>query len=152
MNSDSEIQVRLATIAQIIDLRWQTLRAGLPREMADFPGDEEPQTRHVAAIDGLGKVVGCASFMQRPWQDRPAWQLRGMAVAERLQGRGIGARMLAFAEQVLATDGYSNQLWCNARTPATRFYERQGWKRVGDEFVVETAGPHYKMIKSLQGS
>jgi len=147
---DPDIQIRLATIGEIIDLRWRILRAGLPREMADFPGDDEPQTRHIAACDGLNAVVGCASFMQRRWQNAPAWQLRGMAVDEGRRSLGIGARMLAFAEQILARDGFSDQLWCNARTPATAFYQRQGWAKVGEEFIVETAGPHFKMIKTLK--
>jgi predicted GNAT family N-acyltransferase len=117
--------------------------------MADFPGDDEPTARHFGAFDSGGEVVGCATFIRRPWQGKPAWQLRGMAVRDDLRGAGIGTRMLDVAERLLSREAYSDQLWCNARTPATKFYERLGWQKFGEEFVVETAGPHFKMIKTL---
>src|SRR5262245_28734176 len=117
-----QAQIRDACAEEIIDLRWRILRAGLPREKAIFPGDDEPATHHFAAILD-DEVVGCASFMQNPWQGNPAWQLRGMAVREDLRGSGIGTRMLEHAEQVLARLEFSRQLWCNARTPAVAFYE-----------------------------
>jgi predicted GNAT family N-acyltransferase len=144
-----EVQIREARVEEIIDLRWKILRAGLPRETADFPGDDEPTTHHFAALCG-DQVVGCASFMRSPWQEKPAWQLRGMAVLEELRSAGIGARMLEDAEGVLAREGFSNQLWCNARTPAAKFYERHGWTKLGEEFHVEHAGPHVRMVKALR--
>jgi len=143
-----EIQIREARVEEIIDLRWRTLRTGLPREMASFPGDHEPTTHHFAAIDG-NDIIGCASFMQSPWENKPAWQLRGMAVSEGLRGAGIGTRMLEYAEQILACEGFSRQLWCNARTPAAKFYERLGWQKCGEVFLIEHAGPHFKMTKML---
>jgi predicted GNAT family N-acyltransferase len=143
------IEIRRARIDEIIDLRWKILRAGLGREFADFPGDDEPTTYHFGAFNGSGEVVGCATFVRRPWQDKPAWQLRGMAVREDLRGGGIGAQLLEVAERALAEERFSNQLWCNARTPATKFYERLGWQKVGEEFIAETAGPHFKMTKAL---
>jgi GNAT superfamily N-acetyltransferase len=152
MSGDDQPVIRLATIDEIVDLRWRILRAGLPRETADFDGDREPGTVHVGAfLPDTGENVGCASFMRRAWQDQPAWQLRGMAVRDDHQGKGIGARMIAFAEETLSRQHHSNQLWCNARTPATHFYEKLGWQKFGGEFVVPTAGPHFKMTKQLHG-
>jgi predicted GNAT family N-acyltransferase len=43
-------------------------------------------------------------------------------------------------------------LWCNARTPAVRFYQKQGWTPVGEEFDVPLAGPHVRMFKRLDAS
>jgi GNAT superfamily N-acetyltransferase len=150
MSSDVQPIIRLATIDEILDLRWRMLRAGLPRETADFDGDREPGTIHIGAfVPDTAANVACASFMHRPWQDEPAWQLRGMAVRDDHQGKGIGARMLAFAEQSLRGQHHSSQLWCNARTPATRFYEKLGWQKFGHQFDVPTAGPHFKMTKRM---
>jgi GNAT superfamily N-acetyltransferase len=143
--------IRLAAIDEIVNLRWRILRAGLPRETADFDGDREPGTIHVGAfLSGTAENIACASFMRRPWQDQPAWQLRGMAVRDDYQGKGLGARMLAFAEQALRDRHHSNQLWCNARTPATHFYEKLGWQKFGEEFAVPTAGPHFKMTRQMR--
>jgi GNAT superfamily N-acetyltransferase len=142
--------IRPATIEEIVELRWWILRTGLPRETADFDGDREGGTLHVGAFDGAtGDTIACASFMRRPWQDQPAWQLRGMAVRADVQGRGVGQRLLDVAERLLREQAHADQPWCNARTPATRFYEKLGWQKVGEEFEVPTAGPHFKMTKLL---
>jgi predicted GNAT family N-acyltransferase len=151
MSGSDDIDIREANINEIIDLRWRILRGGLPRTTAIFPLDEDPTTHHFGAfVKATGENVGCASFSRREWEGKSAWQLRGMAVSDELRGQGIGTRMLELAESVLRGENFSNQLWCNARTPATPFYEKLGWKRVGEEFHIETAGPHYKMIKTLR--
>jgi GNAT superfamily N-acetyltransferase len=156
-NPSDGVQFRQAPVERVLDLRWTILRAGLPREAANFEGDDEPGTKHFIGVnyrdagpdDSDGDVIACATFVQRPWQGEPAWQLRGMAVRKDFQRSGIGRRLLAFAEREVARDGYSQQLWCNARTPAVPFYQRAGWTPVGEEFVVETAGPHYRMLKRV---
>ena len=142
------IEIRLAQIGEVVELRWRILRAGLPRESADFPGDLHPGTLHIGAFDGE-TAIGCASFMQNEWNGVPAWQLRGMAVEDGYRSLGIGREILVFADEQIRQRGYSSQLWCNARSPAVRFYRRCGWEAVGDEFDIPTAGPHFKMSRSL---
>lgn len=136
---------------EIRPLRHQVLRAGMPVESAVFDGDEDAQTLHIAAVMADGTVVGCASFIPRPHPDtgEPGWQLRGMAVRADRQGQGIGADLLNKAEVLIRSGGGPLLLWCNARTPAVPFYQRNGWRRFGDEFIVETAGPHFRMDKRL---
>jgi len=143
-----DIEIRLAQFDEIVDLRWRILRAGLPRESADFPGDHHPGTLHVGAYDG-NEVVGCASFMQNEWNGAPAWQLRGMAVEDGYRSLGIGQEILVFADPQILQRGYSKQLWCNARSPAVRFYRKCAWQTVGEELVIPTAGPHYKMSRRI---
>jgi len=75
--------------------------------------------------------------------------LRGMATAPEFRSGGIGSALLELAEQTLRSAGPIRQLWCNARTPALSFYKRQGWKVVSDEFFIPTAGPHFRMTKTL---
>jgi len=145
------IEIRPARLDEILELRWRVLRAGLPRETAIFEGDHEPTTRHFAAVLD-GRVVGCATILRRPWMDKPAWQLRGMAVEPQYQRRGIGTLLLEAIERTVRAEPHSLQLWCNARTPAIEFYRRHGWQRVGQEFVIPTAGPHYRMYKLLEAS
>lgn len=141
--------IQLVDVQQIIDLRWRILRAGLERSTAMFDGDEEPTTRHLAALDN-DRVIGCVTILHRPWENAPAWQLRGMAIEPALQKGGIGRRLVAEVERIVLVDPSRLQLWCNARTPATAFYLRLGWTIVGPEFVIPTAGPHFKMQKRLQ--
>jgi GNAT superfamily N-acetyltransferase len=142
------VRIGLAKLADIIDLRHVVLREGLPRDAAIFEGDEAPTSRHFAAFAD-GKCVGCATFHLNQWENKPAYQLRGMATAPEFRSGGIGTELLRLAEETLRSAGTIRQLWCNARTPALNFYKKQGWKAVGEEFFIPTAGPHFRMIKSL---
>jgi GNAT superfamily N-acetyltransferase len=151
MNTAPDILIRLARTPEILDLRWRMLRAGLPPDSANFDGDAEPTTHHFVAEQD-GKVIGCVTILRRPWEGRPAWQLRGMAVEPFVQSRGIGGRLLQAVETMIRQKSYTLRLWCNARSPATRFYEKNGWTIVGEEFEIPTAGPHFKMTKLLQDS
>jgi predicted GNAT family N-acyltransferase len=144
------VTIRTARGDEVIDLRHRVLRQGLPRETAIFSGDDDAQARHFVAIDEAGKIVGCASVIPNAWQDAPAWQVRGMAVDEGFRNRGIGGELLRAIEQsVRATSSQPCRLWCNARTPAVDFYRQHGWEIASDEFVIETAGPHFKMTRLL---
>lgn len=145
-------------VEDIIPLRHRVLRQGMPIEAARFEGDDISHTRHVAAHlagteGGLSNPVCCASFMLNAYNEAPAWQLRGMATEAKLQGLGLGAQLLAWAERELRVHpGYpprARMLWCNARESAVKFYEKNGWKLVPGVFDIPTAGPHYKMTKGL---
>jgi predicted GNAT family N-acyltransferase len=139
------ITCRRATVAEILPLRHRILRAGLPFETACFDGDDDESTRHYAAVSGLEPVC-CLSLMPSEWEGRPAWQLRGMATAAAVQGRGLGRRLLERAVTEAWRDEPSRILWCNARTSAIGFYEKLGWRVVSAPFDVPTAGPHVKML------
>ena len=148
-----EISIRIADLSEIVDLRYQVLRAGLPREMAVFPGDELATSRHFGAF-GTGmpaiSAVGCATLHLNQWENTPAWQLRGMACAPDYRGMGLGRMLLEAVERSILDDAAAPRpLWCNARTPAQGFYTRMGWKVVSEPFEIATAGPHVRMIRRL---
>ncbi len=127
---------------------WTILRAGYPREAAHFEGDDEPTTHHFGAFIG-DDCVGCVTILRREFENEAAWQLRGMAVNADLQKSGLGGRLLDFAEDVVLNQNHSSLLWCNARVPASGFYERKGWQIVSEVFEYPQAGPHVKMMKRL---
>lgn len=144
------IRVRRARPDEVIDLRHEVLRAGLPRDTAIFPGDDAPDTVHVVAVDVGEEVVGCATMIKSTWDGQRAWQVRGMAVTPKLQRGGVGGLMLKQLQQIAQESAADVRLmWCNARSPAVGFYERHGWSIVSTEFVIETAGPHFKMVRTL---
>ena len=124
------------------DLRRRTLYAGLPEGKALYAGDELPTTLHVGAFDGE-RLVGIASLFAR---EDGTLQLRGMAVDADQQGKGVGAAIVRYAEQVSAERGYP-ELWCNARLKAVGFYSRLGWQVEGHQFEVPDVGPHFVMRK-----
>jgi GNAT superfamily N-acetyltransferase len=74
-------------------------------------------------------------------------RLRQMAVANGLQGKGIGRVLMNFAENV-ARDMGNKKLTMHARKTAVGFYEKLGYKICSPEFE-EVLIPHYKMENDL---
>lgn len=137
--------IRSADASEVVPLRHAVLRPGQPVEAARWSGDDDPTTRHYVAEDPELGIIGVASLLRAPpdGESGPAWQLRGMAVDERMRGRGVGAAMLRYIEVELG-----EPLWCNARTSAEGFYEKLGWRGVGEVFDKPGVGPHRRMIRS----
>ncbi len=138
------------SVDAILDLRHRLLRAGLPKESAQFPGDEISSTWHLAVFNSRAESappISCASFMLNTYKDEPAWQLRGMATENGYQGKGFGGELLRCGEVLISADSGERLFWCNARVPAIPFYQKHGWKVDSEEFEIPTAGPHRRMVK-----
>jgi GNAT superfamily N-acetyltransferase len=145
-----EYEIRRARLEEIVDLRHAILRQGLPREAAIFEGDDAPSSRHYGAFVG-NRIVCCVTLHRSEWESAPAWQLRGMATEAGYRQTGIGRAVMEFLEEDVRKDESVRKLmWCNARTPATGFYEKLGWRIVSERFEIPTAGPHVRMVKLPQ--
>jgi GNAT superfamily N-acetyltransferase len=135
------------------DLRGRVLRPGLPLERVRWPADDDPDAAAFAATDERGEVVGTALVYPEPcpWQsDRlGAWRLRGMATAEDHRSTGVGAAVLAAVLEHLAWAG-ATVVWCNARVPARRFYERAGFAAHGEPWDDPEIGPHVAMWRPIE--
>jgi GNAT superfamily N-acetyltransferase len=146
------VRVTVSDSATTRELRRSVLRPswapGTPMH-----GDARSDAVHLAAFTDQGALVGAGIVLPEPYPLHPdvtaAWQLRGMAVPDDWQGRGIGARLLAAAvEEVRARDG--RLLWCTARSPKVGFYERYGLVSEGAEFTQsETGLPHFYMWRPV---
>ena len=134
-------------VGRIIDLRWQVLRAGMPRASALFEGDES--ARHFAAIDADDgdAVLACLSMMPQPFNGEDAWQLRGMACAEHCRGQGLGRQLMEKMQATLFAQQDAWLIWCNAREVAVGFYKKCGWQIESEAFDIPSAGLHFKMSK-----
>jgi predicted GNAT family N-acyltransferase len=89
-------------------------------------------------------LIGCCVLTPR---NKDVIQLRQMAVLTTLQGKGVGAAIVAFAEEIAASNGFK-LLMMHARSVVVDFYKRCGYEVVGDEFE-EVGISHYKMQKRL---
>lgn len=136
----------------IFDLRHHILRQGLPKDEAIFIGDEESTTYHFGAYwqdptgNPIGNILGCATFILNVWEQKPAYQLRGMATHTEFQGHGIGKELLITAETIIIHETNIHEFWCNARQSAIGFYEKLGWSIESDLFLLRNE-PHVKMHK-----
>jgi predicted GNAT family N-acyltransferase len=142
------IRIEPASSEVVLPLRASLLRPGLPVDLARYEQDSQPGTVHLAAFAGDGEVVGISTWSPDTWLDRPAWRLRGMATAESVRGRGVGAGLVAAGLELGVARG-AEFAWCNARTGALGFYRRFGFEAVGEEFEVQYAGPHFRMWRRL---
>jgi len=128
---------------QMIKLRKEILRQPLglsftPEELA-----REKEDILIGAFDD-DEMLACCLLTK---MDNKCLKLRQMAVQNNLQGKGIGASMMNFAELLARDKGYK-KLVMHARKTAIGFYEKLGYKVVGDEFT-EVTLPHYVMEKKL---
>jgi len=142
--------VKEISSAEAQAVRHPVLREGKPLESAIFPDDDLKDTFHVGVIY-KGKPVGTVTLIKKNNENFSAenqYQLRGMAVLQAQQKKGLGALMVKKAEALLLERGGAF-IWLNAREVAVLFYEKMGYETYGDSFVVLGIGLHYLMKKSF---
>lgn len=128
---------------KMIDMRLAILRKPLG---LDFSAEELAREKDDILIGCFEeeKLEGCCMLTKTAPQ---TVKLRQMAVTSGLQGKGIGRVLLNFAENVARDKGY-RKMTMHARKNALGFYEKLGYKVVGDEFI-EVTLPHFAMEKEL---
>ena len=128
---------------QMIDLRYEILRKPLGLSFTEEELDREKNDILIGAFDEE-RLLACCLLTRI---DPVTCKLRQMAVHNSQQGKGIGATMMNFAENVARDRGYK-VMAMHARKTATGFYEKLGYRVEGDEFM-EVTIPHYLMKKKL---
>src|SRR5258706_11002974 len=126
---------------QMVDLRNDILRKPLGLSLKKEELEKEREDILIGAFEE-DKMLGCCLLTK---VDNDNVRLRQMAVQNNLQGKGIGATMLNYAENVARDAGYKNMVM-HARKTAIHFYEKLGYKITGDEFI-EITIPHFIMEK-----
>lgn len=129
---------------QMISLRYDLLRKPLQLEFQQQELENEKDDILIGAFEE-DKMLGCCLLTNI---DTSCVRLRQMAVQNNLQGKGIGAAMINFAENVARDHGYK-LLMMHARVSALGFYKKMGYRVKGDQFL-ELSIPHYVMEKKLQ--
>lgn len=148
MSADDSFVVEELALADVLSLRLNVLRRGTPSTSASYDEDNDLMTRHFG-VRASGVVIACSTWAHRPFPPAPAeraMQLKGMAVAQHLQGSGVGRAVLSAGIDYAARAGCA-MVWARARNSAMGFYERNGFSIVGDEFVDDaTALPHHLVM------
>lgn len=128
---------------KMITLRMDILRKPLGLSFSPDELQKEKDDILIGAFED-DDILGCCLMTKTA--DKTL-RLRQMAVQNNLQGKGIGASMMNFAETVARDKGFK-KLTMHARKTALGFYEKLGYKVTGDEFE-EVTIPHYVMEKKL---
>lgn len=129
---------------QMLELRNEILRKPLGISFDEEELKKEKEDILIGAFEE-DKMLGCCLLTK---VDNQCVRLRQMAVQNNLQGKGIGASMMNYAENVARDAGYSKMIM-HARKTAMDFYKKLGYKVAGEEFE-EITIPHYIMEKKLR--
>jgi N-acetylglutamate synthase-like GNAT family acetyltransferase len=98
----------------------------------------------VAAFDN-DNMIGCCLLTPL---DEETLQLRQMAVDTKMQGTGVGAAIIEFAEEVAREKG-AGLLMMHARDVVIPFYEKCGYTIAGEQFY-EVGIPHHRLEKRIE--
>ena len=128
---------------QMVKLRQEILRKPLNLSFESAELDREKNDILIAALDE-DVMLGCCLLTPI---EKGVVRLRQMAVQNNVQGKGIGAAMMNYAENLARDKGYK-KLIMHARETAVGFYEKLGYKKVSKEFN-EVSLPHFIMEKIL---
>ncbi|HVF81049.1 MAG TPA: GNAT family N-acetyltransferase [Flavisolibacter sp.] len=127
----------------VLKLREEVLRKPLGLHFSDEELQKEKGNMHMGAYED-DRMLGCCMLVQ---EGDETVRLRQMAVVNDVQGKGIGRALMQFAENLARDRGYK-RITMHARKNAVGFYEKLGYKKIGEEFE-EITIPHYVMEKEL---
>lgn len=131
-------------------VRLPVLRPGKPVESCIFEGDDLPTTAHFGVFDdeNLAGIVSVFKEKTPLLADQNQFQLRGMAVLDSHQKKGLGDRLVKAAEEYITTQN-GGAIWFNAREIAVGFYNKMGYEIIGEPFTISNIGIHYVMYRVL---
>ncbi|MBS1746355.1 MAG: GNAT family N-acetyltransferase [Bacteroidetes bacterium] len=128
---------------KMVALRFALLRKPLGLSFDQDELDAESKDILIGCFDDE-KLEGCCLLTKT---SPDTLRLRQMAVISGLQGKGIGKVILSFAENIARDRGFK-KIIMHARKTAIGFYEKSGYKIIGNEFS-EVSIPHFVMEKNL---
>lgn len=148
MNKIQEI-----TAFDTFSVRHPILRPGKPIESCHFDGDNLSTTKHFGIFEN-NQLLGVISLFESRnelFTNQNQFQIRGMAVLEEYQKKGLGEALVNYTENYLKKNNENSFLiWFNAREIAVGFYQKLGYTIVGNSFEIFDVGTHYVMHKTLE--
>ncbi|RTY87536.1 GNAT family N-acetyltransferase [Flavobacterium sp. GT3R68] len=137
--------------SETFSVRHPVLRQGKPIESCRFDNDELPTTHHFGLFINHNLVGAISVFEKRHplFTDERQFQIRGMAVLEDQQKKGLGESLMKYAEESVKTRN-GKLIWFNARITAVGFYQKLGYEITGEAFEITDVGTHYVLFKRMQ--
>ena len=142
--------IKQITSQETFAVRLPVLRPGKPIDSCIFDGDDLSTTAHFGIYDDE-IIVGVTSIFKTSTpllSQKQQFQLRGMAIVDSHQKRGLGDKLVQRAERYVKENN-AEVLWFNAREVAVGFYKKMGYEIIGEPFVIGDIGIHYVMYKPL---
>lgn len=121
-------------------LRYDVMRKPKGMPPGSEVDDEENSFYHLVALD-KNKIVGGATI--REVEPKIA-RIRYMGVENSYRKQGIGKQLCKICVDI-ARSLNLDKIYILARVEALDFWKKSGFLIVGDEFIIEGIGPHYRM-------
>lgn len=132
-------------------LRHDVLRPHKPLSDVMYDTDELEGTFHVGVYIE-SELISVASFNKEHLagvDGEKHYRLRAMATLPEYRKLGLGRAIVELGEEKLQEES-ADILWCKARTEVEEYYEKLGFKPLGDVFDYPTLGPHIVMVKTTK--
>ena len=126
-----------------LELRYRILREPIGHTRADVRFAFEDESLHLVAV-AEQTVLGCVLFHPN---NAGGGRLFQMAVHAAMQGQGLGTQLVRRLEAELSARTIE-RVALHARSTAVPFYERLGYRCVGEPFI-EVGLDHRIMEKTL---
>jgi predicted GNAT family N-acyltransferase len=128
-----------------VALRYEILRKPLGLEYSAEQLSEEWKDIHLSCYSDHSELIGCLILSKT---DDKTLKMRQVAVKEKVQGRGVGKKLVETSEAYALLNGFE-KIELHAREAAIPFYLVLDYKIVGDVFL-EVGIAHKKMVKKLK--
>lgn len=126
-------------------LRWEVLRKPWDQPIGSEKDKIEEDCTHAMVVGENNEVL---SVCRLQMNDLSTGQMRYMAVAPNLQGKGIGSKILSYLEEIAKKKG-AKRIILDARENAVEFYKSNGYKITEKGYLLYNSIQHWKMEKVL---
>lgn len=142
--------IKQITSKDTFAVRLPVLRPGKPVESCVFDGDDLSTTVHFGIYqdENLAGVISIFKADTDLLTQNNQFQIRGMAVLDSHQKRGLGDRLVKAAEDYIISQN-GTAIWFNAREVAVGFYNKMGYEIIGTPFTIGDIGVHHVMYRLL---
>jgi N-acetylglutamate synthase-like GNAT family acetyltransferase len=127
--------------SQIVQIRESVFVRELGFTKAHISQDADPDSFHVLAYNGDGKVIGTGSL-------QPGGEIGQIAVLKPWRGRTVGKAILIYLLQIAKSLNLSG-VWVNAREDVVRFYQSKDFQLTDQVDLIEGCN-HRRMVKEIQ--
>ncbi len=127
-------------------LRFEILRKPWNQPKSSTKDEWENISIHVLMLDEKNEAVATGRLQLNNGEEG---QIRSMAVRADLQGKGLGSEIIHYIEQK-AKEKKLKHILLDARINAVKFYEKHGYRVIGDSYLLFGVIPHFQMKKEIK--
>jgi len=126
-------------------IRYEILRKPWNQPEQTTKDEWEDKSIHLLMVDDSGEGIATGR-LQLDGSD--TGHIRSMAVVEHMQSNGLGTQIIHKIEDK-AKEIKLKKIILDAREEAVHFYEKNGYKVIGDSYLLFGTIKHYRMEKEL---